>query len=66
MTGLGIADLSMDETNCLSQKCQGALPEHQWLKITGKAGVDDFGLIHGPCQMPLVVSGKAFGILNQF
>lgn len=43
-----------------------ALPEYQWLKITGRAGVDDFGLINGPCPLPLVVSGRAFGILNQF
>lgn len=42
------------------------LPEFQWLKITGRAGVDDFGLIQGPCRLPLVVSGRAFGVLNQF
>lgn len=42
------------------------LPEFQWLKITGRAGIDDFGLVAGPCRLPLVVSGRAFGVLNQF
>lgn len=43
-----------------------AIPEFQWLKITGMAGIDDFGMIQGPCPMPLVVSERAFRLLSQF
>lgn len=40
------------------------LPEFVWLKITGKAGVDDFGLVQGPCALPLVVSERALQVLK--
>jgi hypothetical protein len=42
------------------------LPEFLWLKITGKPGIDDFGMIQGPCPMPLVVSDRALRLLNSF
>lgn len=42
------------------------MPEFKWLKIIGKAGIDDFGMVQGPCPMPLVVSERALKILNQF
>ncbi|OPZ90736.1 MAG: hypothetical protein BWY75_00601 [bacterium ADurb.Bin425] len=42
------------------------LPEFKWLKITGKAGIDDFGMVQGPCPMPLVVSEEALKLLNEF
>lgn len=40
------------------------LPEFVWLKINGKAGVDDFGLVQGPCALPLVVSERALQVLK--
>lgn len=42
------------------------LPDFLWLKITGTAGVDDFGMIQGPCPMPLVVSERALRVMNGF
>jgi hypothetical protein len=42
------------------------LPEYQWLKVTGRAGIDDFGLIHGPVNMPFIVSERALRLLKQF
>lgn len=42
------------------------LPEYVWLKVTGRAGVDDFGLVQGPCALPLVVSQAALDLLMAF
>lgn len=42
------------------------LPEYQWLKIVGRAGIEDFGLVQGPTEMPLVVSERALSLLKQF
>ncbi len=42
------------------------LSEFQWLKITGRAGIDDFGLVQGPTEMPLIVSERALHLLKQF
>lgn len=42
------------------------LPELLWFKFTGQAGVDDFGLIQGPCTLPLVVSERALVLLRSF
>lgn len=42
------------------------LPEFQWLKVVGRAGIDDFGLLPGPVEMPLIVSERALRILKQF
>lgn len=42
------------------------VPDFLWLKITGKPGFDDFGMIKGPCPMPLVVSERALKVMNQF
>lgn len=40
------------------------LPEFVWFKVYGKAGVDDFGLVQGPCALPLVVSERALQVLK--
>jgi hypothetical protein len=42
------------------------VPELLWFKFTGKAGVDDFGLIQGPGIFPLVVSERALVLLKSF
>lgn len=42
------------------------LPEFQWLKVTGRPGVDDFGLVAGPVEIPLIVSERALKVLKQF
>lgn len=41
------------------------LPEFVWLKVTGEVGRDDFGLVQGPCGLPLVVSERALNLLKQ-
>lgn len=43
-----------------------AVPELLWFKFTGKAGLDDFGLIQGPVSFPLVVSDRALVLLKSF
>lgn len=50
------AELHKDET----------LPEFQWLKVNGRVGIDDFGLVAGPVEVPLIVSERALTILKQF
>lgn len=42
------------------------LPELNWLKITGKAGIDDFGLTPLDAPVDLVVSGRALDLLQTF
>jgi hypothetical protein len=42
------------------------LPKYMWLKVTGRPGIDDFGMVQGPCKYPLVVSDKAMRVLKQF
>ena len=42
------------------------LPEYQWLKIVGRAGIEDFGLVQGQTELPLVVSERALTLLKQF
>ncbi|MFA7337929.1 MAG: hypothetical protein WC028_14165 [Candidatus Obscuribacterales bacterium] len=42
------------------------LPEFLWLKVSGRAGVDDFGEIMGPAPKSLVVSEQALQLLKQF
>jgi hypothetical protein len=39
------------------------LPPWSWMKISGKAGMDDFGISD---KLRLVVSEKAFGVLSLF
>ncbi len=41
------------------------LPEFFWLKVQGKPGIDDFGLIQGECELPLIVSERALKVLRQ-
>ncbi|MCC7530741.1 MAG: hypothetical protein IT342_19615 [Candidatus Melainabacteria bacterium] len=41
------------------------VPQFYWLKVHGKPGVDDFGLISGPCELPLIVSDRAMNLLKQ-
>jgi len=41
------------------------LPEFLWLKVLGKPGIDDFGLVQGPCGLPLVVSEQALAVLRK-
>ncbi len=43
-----------------------AVPELLWFKFTGKAAVDDFGLLQGPGSFPLVVSERALVLLKSF
>jgi hypothetical protein len=70
LTGFEICDVevSVDEQFHVWQELHKdkKLPEYKWLKVVGRPGVDDFGMIQGACRLPLVVSGRAFGILNQF
>jgi len=42
------------------------LPEFVWLKIEGRAGIDDFGLIDSPDFDPLIVSERALKVLASF
>ncbi len=42
------------------------LPKFYWLKVLGSPGVDDFGMIQGPCELPLIVSEKAMSLLRQY
>lgn len=41
------------------------LPQFRWLKVQGKPGIDDFGLVKGPCELPLIISEKALKVLKQ-
>jgi hypothetical protein len=43
-----------------------AVPELLWFKFIGRAGIDDFGLIDGPCSFPLTVSERALALLKSF
>ena len=40
-----------------------SLPRFRWLKVSGQAGVDDFGLA---ADFRLVVSAKGLGLLSRF
>jgi hypothetical protein len=42
------------------------LPEFKWLKVTGRAGVDDFGELPGPVAKSLVISERALHFLKKF
>lgn len=41
-------------------------PEFLWLKVTGRAGIDDFGILSGPVEVPLIVSERVLNLLKQF
>ena len=42
------------------------IPKLYWLKITGKAGNDDFGLSPADAPVMLVVSGQSLNLLQSF
>ena len=42
------------------------IPKLYWLKITGKAGKDDFGLSPADAPVVLVVSDRAMNLLQRF
>ena len=42
------------------------LPGFLWFKFIGQPGIDDFGLIPAPVNLPLVVSEKALNLLKTF
>ncbi len=42
------------------------MPKFYWLKVHGKPGIDDFGMIQGACELPLIVSERAMSLLKQF
>lgn len=70
LTGFEIAELNVSFEERFYQWAElhkdETLPEFQWLKVTGRPGVDDFGLLSGPVEAPLVVSEKALKVLKQF
>lgn len=56
-----------DQFNISARMHKGeTLAEFVWLKVSGKPGIDDFGLVQGPCALPLVVSESALQLLKSF
>lgn len=41
------------------------IPKFYWFKVIGNPGVDDFGVILGPCELPLIVSERAMKVLKE-
>lgn len=70
LTGFDIGDveISFDEQfHIWAELHKGEqIPEYVWLKVTGRPGIDDFGMVQGPCKFPLVISDKAMRVLKQF
>lgn len=65
---IGEVEVSFDEQfHIWAELHKGeTLPDYVWLKVSGRPGIDDFGMVQGACKFPLVVSDKGMRVLKQF
>jgi hypothetical protein len=70
LTGFELGEIDIQEGDQLFldryDRPGEALPALTWLKVTGVAGQDDFGLRHLNGAIPLVVSERALAVLKAF
>jgi hypothetical protein len=64
LTGFELADVEVELSPEAEELLEGQeLPEFRWLKVPGRAGSEDFGLV--PRDASLVVSDRALAVLRE-